>query len=73
MIDNVQKIIDNVIQNNNWGLYFKANPLENLPSQDGQHIYKVNDVSSEELATAIRTAVQDFLDSESGDVPFSIE
>ena len=73
MIDNVQKIIDKVIQNNNWGLYFKANPLENLPSQDGQHIYKVNDVSSEELATAIRIAVRDFLDSESGDVPFSME
>ena len=73
MIDNVQKIIDKVIQNNNWGLYCKANPLENLPSQDGQHIYKVNDVSSEELATAIRIAVRDFLDNESGDVPFSIE
>tara|TARA_R110000824_G_scaffold74092_4_gene188586 strand:- start:667 stop:888 length:222 start_codon:yes stop_codon:yes gene_type:complete len=73
MIDNIQKIIDKVMQDNNWGLYFKATPLENLPSQDGQHIYKVNDVSSEELATAIRIAVEDFLDREPGDVPFSVE
>ena len=62
MIEDVQKIIEQIIQSNNWGLYFKANPLENLPSQDGQHIYKVNDVSQEEISTAITRAVQDLLD-----------
>ena len=48
MLEDIQKILEMVIKDNNWGLYFKANPLENLPSQDGQHIYKVNDVSNED-------------------------
>jgi hypothetical protein len=61
MIDDVQNIIERIIQGNNWGLYFKANPLENLPSQDGQHIYKVNDVSKEEVSKAVHIAVQEVL------------
>ena len=59
MIEDVKNIIEKIIQGNNWGLYFKANPLENLPSQDGQHIYKVNDVSKEEVSKAIHVAVQE--------------
>lgn len=61
MVEDVQKIIEDVIQSNNWGLYFKANPLENLPSQDGQHIYKVNDVGKEEVTAAIVDAVQGYI------------
>ena len=56
-LDKIKKLLDN----NNWGLYFKANPLEQLPSQDGQHIYQVNNVSKEEVSAAIVKAIQDDL------------
>ena len=61
MVDDLQKIIEKLLYDNNWGLYFKANPLEHLPSQDGQHIYQVNNVSKEEVLTAIKSIVQDGL------------
>ena len=61
MVNDLQKIIEQLLDNNNWGLYFKANPLEQLPSQDGQHIYQVNNVSKEEVSTAIVKAIQDDL------------
>jgi len=61
MINDLQKIIEQLLNNNNWGLYFKANPLEQLPSQDGQHIYQVNNVSKEEVSAAIVKTIQDDL------------
>ena len=61
MVEDLHKIIERLLYDNNWGLYFKANPLEHLPSQDGQHIYQVNNVSKEEVSAAINSAVQDDL------------
>ena len=61
MVNDLQKIIEQLLDKNNWGLYFKANPLEQLPSQDGQHIYQVNNVSKEEVSAAIVKAIQDDL------------
>ena len=61
MVNDLQKIIEQLLDDNNWGLYFKTNPLEQLPSQDGQHIYQVNSVSKEEVSTAIVKAIQDDL------------
>tara|TARA_R100000808_G_scaffold14059_1_gene33567 strand:+ start:2193 stop:2393 length:201 start_codon:yes stop_codon:yes gene_type:complete len=53
MVKDLQQLIEKLLIDNNWGLYFKTNPLEHLPSQGGQHIYQVNDVSKEEMNTAI--------------------
>ena len=61
MVDDLQKIIEKLLCDNSWGLYFKANPLEHLPSQDGKHIYQVNNVSKEKVLTAIKSVIQDGL------------
>tara|TARA_R110000824_G_scaffold153751_1_gene325470 strand:- start:235 stop:432 length:198 start_codon:yes stop_codon:yes gene_type:complete len=57
-VESLTKIIERLLADNNWGLYFKANPLEQLPSQDGQHIYQVNNVTKEEVSAAIKFAIQ---------------
>ena len=57
-MESLTKIIERLLADNNWGLYFKANPLEQLPSQDGQHIYQVNNVTQEEVSAAIKFAIQ---------------
>lgn len=57
-MESLTKIIERLLADNNWGLYFKANPLEQLPSQDGQHIYQVNNVTKEEVSAAIKFAIQ---------------
>jgi len=61
MVKDLQQIIEKLLLNNNWGLYFKTSPLEHLPSQGDQHIYQVNNVSVEEMNAAIVKIVQENL------------
>ena len=53
----IHDIINKVLNDNNWGLYYKSRPLETLPSQDGQHIYKVSNVDENELVLATEKSV----------------
>ena len=50
-------LIQKVIEDNNWGLYYKAKPLQNLQVQDGVPLLRVNDVDlatvSAELSKAL--------------------
>ena len=40
-------LIQKILENNNWGVYYKAKPLQNLQVQDGVPLLRVNDVSIE--------------------------
>ena len=50
-------LIQKVIEDNNWGIYYKAKPLQNLQVQDGVPLLRVNDVDlatvSDELSKAL--------------------
>ena len=57
----IKTIIENILSDNNWGLYYKSRPLETLPSQDGQHIYKISNVDENELFEAIEDSAESVL------------
>ena len=57
MTEDIKNLIRNVLEKNDWGIYFKAEPITSLPVQDNSKIYKVNDVSIDRLADAIDTAI----------------
>ena len=57
----IHTIINKILNDNNWGLYYKSRPLETLPSQDGQHIYKVSNVDENELVLATEKSVEGVL------------
>ena len=57
----IHTIINKILNDNNWGLYYKSRPLETLPSQDGQHIYKVSNVDENELVLATEKSVESVL------------
>ncbi len=46
-------IIRRVLQRNNWGLYFKGQPLIEMPVNGEGNIYKINDIQISELEGAI--------------------
>ena len=44
---------DNSYKDNDWGIFFKGEPIQMLPVQDGITMYKVNEVESDRLFDAI--------------------
>ena len=53
MIMKIYELLSKVLSENEWGLYFKGEPIEGFPTQDGMRVYKVNEVSSDRLFDAI--------------------
>ena len=53
MIMKIYELLSKVISENEWGIYFKGEPIEGFPTQDGMRVYKVNEVSSDRLFDAI--------------------
>ena len=48
IMDTVE-LIQAVLENKNWGVYYKSNPMAEHPLQDGGTLYKINEVDEEEL------------------------
>ena len=49
----VKQIVSRAINDNNWGLYLKSDPLSRVPIQEGTSMFKITDVDMEELLNAI--------------------
>ena len=53
----VVDLIKKVIEDNNWGIYYKSKPIQNLQVQDGVPLLRVNEVDlatvSDELSKAL--------------------
>ena len=60
----IQEIILKILQRNNWGIYFKGNPLQELPVSEEPPVYRINSVRDE----AIRDAISEELSSIIGSI-----
>lgn len=61
MESQIQKIIKTVLEKNNWGIYFKGEPLTVMPVNGKPNFYRINDVQLSELEGAISEQVQDIM------------
>ena len=52
-IMNIVELIMQVLKSENWGVYYKNQPMQPLEMQDGNALYKVNQVDEEQIETAI--------------------
>jgi|TARA_R100001082_G_scaffold102257_1_gene72221 hypothetical protein len=50
-------LIKKVIEDNNWGIYYKAKPLQNLQVQDGVPLLRVNDVDLDTVSNELGKAL----------------
>jgi len=57
MKTNISELVCEVLKNKKWGIFFKNEPMQSLPVQDGTAIFKVNEVKEEEIVEAIKQAV----------------
>ncbi len=49
----IYELLSKILTDNEWGIFFKGEPIEGFPTQDGMRVYRVNEVSSDKLFDAI--------------------
>ena len=52
-IMDITELIMQVLKSENWGVFYKSQPMQPLEMQDGNALYKVNQVDECEIETAI--------------------
>lgn len=59
MKTNIAEIVLEVLEKNRWGIYFKTEPMQKLPTVDSSAtLYKVNEVSHEQLSESIKNQIE---------------
>ena len=56
IMDIVEKIMQ-VLKSENWGVYYRNQPIQPLEMQDGNALYKVNQVDEGSIEEALETAL----------------
>ena len=58
--DRMTKLVDillDVLKENNWGVFYKSEPMQTLKLQDGAPLLKINEVDSDMVEKAINDVV----------------
>ena len=56
-IMNIVELILRVLEKENWGIYYKNQPIQPLELQDGNSLYQVNQVDESEIEKVIEEVV----------------
>ena len=56
-IMNIVELIMQVLKSENWGVFYKNQPIQPLEMQDGNALYKVNQVDECDVEAAIEAAL----------------
>ena len=56
-IMNIVELIMQVLNEENWGVFYKNQPIQPLEMQDGNALYKVNQVDEDQIETALEKAL----------------
>jgi hypothetical protein len=56
-IMNIVELILRMLEKENWGIYYKNQPIQPLELQDGNSLYQVNQVDESEIEKVIEEVV----------------
>ena len=56
-IMDIVELVMQILKSENWGVYYKNQPIQPLEMQDGNALYKVNQVDEIDVETAIENAL----------------
>ena len=59
MKEKIAEIVCQIIEEKQWGLFFKNEPIQALPIQDDTKLYKINEVKRDELVDAITGEIEE--------------
>jgi len=57
-VTEIHKLFLKVLNSNNWGLYFKGEPITLIPTSDESMVYKVNEVELEKLTDEVQAILE---------------
>ena len=57
-VTELNKLFLRVLNSNNWGLYFKGEPITLIPTNDNNMVYKVNEVKFDRLIEEIQKELE---------------
>ena len=55
----IAELVCQIIKEKQWGIFFKNEPLQALPTQDSTSLYRINEVKDDELMDAIEQAMEE--------------
>ena len=56
-IMDIVELIMQVLKSENWGVFYRNQPIQPLEMQDGNSLYKVNQVDEDQIETALEDAL----------------
>ena len=56
-IMDIVELIMQILKSENWGVFYKNQPIQPLEMQDGNSLYKVNQVDESDIETVIEKAL----------------
>ena len=57
-IMNIVELIMQILKSENWGVYYKNQPIQPLETQDGNALYRVNQVDESEVEKVAEEALE---------------
>jgi len=57
-VNKINELLLKVLSENNWGIYFKGEPMQSIPMNDGAKVYKVNEVKAERIYEEIQKEIE---------------
>ena len=57
-IMNIVELIIQILKSENWGVYYKNQPIQPLETQDGNALYRVNQVDESEVEKVAEEALE---------------
>ena len=60
---NLSEIILKILSRNQWGLYYRPDPLEKLKVQEGSDMYRISEVSITDFISQFDKAVNESLEN----------
>ena len=55
----IAELVCQIIKDKQWGIFFKNEPIQTLPTQDSMSLYRINEVKDDELMDAIQLAMEE--------------
>ena len=55
----IHEVLSKVLSKNDWGVFFRGEPLQDCPVQEGAKMYKVNEVNLDRLYDAINATLNE--------------
>lgn len=56
-IMNLVELLLGILEEENWGIYYKSKPMQSLALQEGDSLYKINEVDEEHIESAIEKSI----------------